>query len=362
MKTLYKVQLLIVFFTITLFADEFEIKSFEIDIKDLSARVESKKDVNDEYCAIIKIRTSIKNIQFDSNQLDDIIHKTGEYWVYVSPGIRHIEIFKDGFAKLGYTIPTYLNIESQTVYIMNLTNKNQTRLTIISKPIETLGATIYINGEKKNEVTPATFIVSPGTYSVTVMHSEFLEITRDVTVAKNERKDAIFNLMPSQVNIISNPAESAGASIFLNGIQQNNVTPTLFKLAAGKYFFTLKHPDFLDMTKETTLGENDNIDLVFNLLSYKGSTIQKYKSAKKHKWISMTTGIVIIGAGVACNYLGDTNYDKYNAAKTPNEAITAKTNTDQFYQYRDISYSVSIAPILYGLYCWGKESKYRKLK
>src|SRR6056297_3280686 len=79
-------------------ADEFVVKSFKADPADVSARVHSKKDVNGDYCAIIKVRTGLKNLNFHSNQLSGLEQKTGEYWLYVSPGIRYLEIRKDGFA------------------------------------------------------------------------------------------------------------------------------------------------------------------------------------------------------------------------------------------------------------------------
>src|SRR6056297_2927063 len=102
-------------------ADEFVVKSFKADPSDVSARVHSKKDVNGDLCAIIKVRTGLKNLNFHSNQLSDLEQKTGEYWLYVSPGIQYLEIMKDGFSRMGYQIPQ--KIESQNTYIMRLTQK-----------------------------------------------------------------------------------------------------------------------------------------------------------------------------------------------------------------------------------------------
>jgi len=41
-------------------ADEFIVKSFYEDPNDLAARQNPKKDVNDEFCAIIKLKTDLQ--------------------------------------------------------------------------------------------------------------------------------------------------------------------------------------------------------------------------------------------------------------------------------------------------------------
>lgn len=358
MTNFLKALFIIISISVYLFADEFEVTSFKNDISDLSARTYPKTDVNDDYCAIIKIRTDLKQVQFYSNLLVDSEIKTGEYWIYVSPNIRHLELMKDGFTKLSYQIPEL--IKSNNVYIMELTNKNQTRLTVVSKPLETKGSTIFINGEKQDEVTPATFILEPGTYSIAVRHSDFLEVTQDITVEENERKDAIFNLMPSQIKVISAPVETEGANIFINGTIQNKITPATFKLQPGKYSITLKHKDFLDMTKDATVVENQRLDLIFNMTPYQGSALQKQSFWMKNKWISLGVGAAAIGVGVLCNMRGDNYYDQYNSAITPDAASDARNSTDQFYQLRDISYSVSVVPVVYGVFSWFKQSRYSK--
>lgn len=338
-------------------ADEFVVESFHYDESDISARVQSKIDVNGEVCAIIKVRTALENVKFHSNQLSDLEQKTGEYWLYVSPGIRYLEIMKDGFSKMGYEIPTA--IETQNVYIMKLTNKNQTRLRVISKPVDTKGATIFINGEKQEKVTPATFIVSPGTYSVTVRQNEYQEVSRDITVDKNEKKDAIFNLMPSKLQVISKPAESKGANIIINGNQQTEVTPSIFNVTPGKYYITLKHPDFLDITKDTTIRRNQRVDMIFNMTPYEGSTLQRYRSSKKRRWIGLAGGIAMIGAGVAFNYLAERSYDNCNSSQITSRANDYYNKYETYYVIRNISYSISIGSLIYGAINWFKEKNYK---
>ena len=48
--------------SIQLKADKFQVESFTKDEKDIAARKAELKDINDDYCAIIKVRTNVDGI------------------------------------------------------------------------------------------------------------------------------------------------------------------------------------------------------------------------------------------------------------------------------------------------------------
>ena len=257
MKTLYKVQLLIVFFAITLFADVFEIKSFKEDIKDLSARVESKKDVNDEYCAIIKIRTSIEGIKFYSNQLVDMIYKTGEYWVYVSPGIRNLEIIRGGFAKFAYNIP--IKIKSQNVYIMELTNRDRNiPINVITQP---KGAKVYIDDQLLG--TGTSYKINMGKHTLKLVKEGYRTVQKNITVSENSHlfTNTLEELKQAQLLINSNPN---GAVININKVYKGKTNLGMW-LFPGKYNLELSLPGYSTITSEIVVEENKTNKFDFKL-------------------------------------------------------------------------------------------------
>ena len=282
-----KITLFIILHFSLIFADEFVVAKFFLDEKDLSARIESKTDVNDEFCAIIKIRTDLDNLKFHSNQLEDVVIKNNEYWLYVSPGIQQVNIMKSGFITKTYSFSTI--IKSTNVYILEMTNKEQT-----------------------------------------------------------------------QLNVVSMPTNSIGAEIFINGKFSNFKTPNKFKMLPGKYIVTLQHKDFLEMTKEITLNEMETRDLIFYLSPYEGSKLQKFKYYKKQKRIGIVTAIFFIGAGYGFNYLAEEAYDKSQKSKKTSEVDDYWDSYKQYKSFRDISYSVSVLPLIYGAYNFIKEMKYKR--
>ncbi|MCF8303188.1 MAG: PEGA domain-containing protein [Bacteroidales bacterium] len=119
-------------------AVKFRVDAFEKDPNDLAARKFDRKDINGDACALVKIRTDIEGLSFSSGVgvVGDVEFKTGEYWVYISPGEQQLEISRKGFVKLYYTIP--LAVNSYDVFHMELTRQytmiGKGDLTITSSP------------------------------------------------------------------------------------------------------------------------------------------------------------------------------------------------------------------------------------
>lgn len=648
-----KVLLTILILTTLILADSFVVQSFTVDHSDISAVKNARRDVNNDYCAILKVSTDLTGLKFFSSQLEEAVQKQGEYWIYLSPGTQHLQIQKTGFIPLQYTIED--NIQSSRVYRMVLTNKDKIGLSAIENtvqlafrfntsdiyvsynnlaPIQTRGtstsiklspgeynfkfikqgyldktqtisldqdrivnidlepgqsqtrmvfggmvtitsepsdADVYINGQMvgktlfvgelmpgqynlslqkklyhthvstfevkeeqslsvptiqlkpkfayiavttnpsdakiyldnkslgnapiqrqqiesgthslriekalyhtqehrinlqdgddealKYDLQPAfgtlninsdpsgadVYIdgtkvgttpytnptIASGQYTVKVTKDkwypaeETIEVNDGETTSKilmlsqnfgtlsitatgsdiylNSRKVGTNTykeqLQPGQYNlkavrdkhydatqqiylkigdtqnitlapepkmaslsVVSMPADrTMGSRIFVNNEEvPDKTTPAILPLLIGDYDITLKHRNFLEMTQHVTLKEGQREKLTFNLQTYEGSRLAKKNFWKRQKWLGFATSALIAGAGYYCNMQVDASYDDYQAAKISQDAANARNSIDQFSQYRDISYSVSVAPLLYGFYSWIKQGIYNK--
>lgn len=192
MKKSIKPFFLIIFLLNFLFADKFVIESFKRNPTDLAAYRNEIRDRNNEICAIIKIKTDLDNLKFESNQLFTTKRVENDICLFVSPGIRNLQIIKDGFIPKSYNIP--IRIETQKVYILELTNKEKTILKIISKPRQSVNSKIYIDGLKQNEVSPAILKIKPGFYSISLKHPKFVESLKDITLYEGQTQTLVFNM------------------------------------------------------------------------------------------------------------------------------------------------------------------------
>ncbi len=98
-----------------------EVTSFKAVPTDLDARVNSPlTDWNGNVCALIKIQTVKKGFSFDTGTIaiTKVIQKKGEIWVYVSPGIRKLNIYHEDYGVCRYEIP--VPVEKASVYLLKL--------------------------------------------------------------------------------------------------------------------------------------------------------------------------------------------------------------------------------------------------
>lgn len=196
-------------------ADEFKITSFTTDPSDLAAIRYERKNINDESCAIIKVLTDLDGLKFESNLgiVGDIVQKTGEYWVYVSPGEKRLRILKQGYLPMNYSIPTI--IKSNKVYAMVVRRKatysatEKGSLSIVSTPP---GTRVHVDGfPDLVKYTPCSFEnYRVGDYKFRLTHDRYQTKDTIIQIEKDTTKDFSLTLKPLWADLIltSNIANS----------------------------------------------------------------------------------------------------------------------------------------------------------
>jgi hypothetical protein len=99
------------------------------------------------------------------------------------------------------------------------------------------------------------------------------------------------------------------------------------------------------------------------------SETEKYKMSRElsekdrrywrtQKWIGLGAFVGSAALGSYFNAQGASYYDDYEKATTTSSALDLYDKADNNYFYRDVTFSVSLAPLGYFFYAWYKESKY----
>lgn len=101
--------ILLFFFFSTANAQTLSVESFEIDSYDTSASVSKtfRTDLNDEPCGLIKVFISENNAVFNGDIVGDIVHTINQYWVYMVPGSKRLQINVSGYAPLNVDFKDY---------------------------------------------------------------------------------------------------------------------------------------------------------------------------------------------------------------------------------------------------------------
>lgn len=76
----------------TVSAQLMQVKSFVRLPMDLTARIQPRIDLNGNYCAVIRVLSVEKDLQFSGNIIGDLEYKDGEILLYLVSGSKNITI------------------------------------------------------------------------------------------------------------------------------------------------------------------------------------------------------------------------------------------------------------------------------
>lgn len=253
-------------------ADEFVVRSFKPAPNDLSAIQFEFLDVNDEKCAIIKVRTDLRNLSFDSgkNLAKDVEFKNGEYWLYVSPGEKRLTIFKDGFITLHF--PIDIAIRPSKVYVLEITNKDKGSAETGSMIINTvpIGAEVVITELSGLEfTTPAKLTNYPAfPYSITISKDRYKTIDTILTIHPGEEIIHNLELKPRWGDLIIdvNPID---AEVYINnqylGTGYLELVSEENGIFTGTHTISVMRDKHYTMQKTVQIVRGNNGTLEFNL-------------------------------------------------------------------------------------------------
>ncbi|MFN2424583.1 MAG: PEGA domain-containing protein, partial [Cryomorphaceae bacterium] len=264
--------LLLLLLATTLSAQEFDIRSFEAIPNDLSARKEVRRTVNDEPCALIKVVTNIKGMQFQSNiGIVDVEHQTDGYWLYIAPRERRIKLMAAGYLSRDVPIPE--PAEELAVYEMVVaatgTGARGQNSELISVTFRLNEDNVFIRSGSNAPVSAtgrsAVFYVAEGmhrfTFSKNGFDEEILELdVRETTVRDVDLKPGEGSSTMSLSGFVVITSEPPGAEVFLND-QRVGTTPYQGRHVPGAYNMALRSYLYYDHNESFTLDQGATYQL-----------------------------------------------------------------------------------------------------
>lgn len=116
-------MLLLALSSISVYTQELKVKSMVINPNDLSAKKFERMDLNDELCALLKVKLSSPGAVFEGNVIPPIEYKGGEYWVYMTAGSQELRIKHPDFVPLHIAFADFdikRGVKSSFTYILTL--------------------------------------------------------------------------------------------------------------------------------------------------------------------------------------------------------------------------------------------------
>lgn len=288
-------------FSISVYSQELHVKSFGIAESDLSAQIQSRKDLNDKNCALVKVGIGLQGVQFEGNVVGQVVNNVGEYWVYMPQGSRMLKVKHPYYPPIIVTFANYSmeKLESNRTYELMLTvsggiQSSQTQtLTIKYTPIE---ATVLVDNKRikgSDGVAMANFPIGQHSFVVFCDGYESEEgmlklkasapSNLQITLSK-EAKTALASTMgkeaTNQNSVNSQNVKFFGKVVDVNGepiigaaIKENGTDNWAITDMEGNFFIDAKSPTvtitvlyvgWQSKQVELTAGHKEQITLIEN--------------------------------------------------------------------------------------------------
>ena len=256
------------------FSQNMSIESFRCLDNDLSARVAKLTDINGELCALIRLNTPERGFEFSGCSIEKTEQKTGEIWVFVSPGVKFITIkHRDFGAIINYPFPESIKsgyayeMKLRTARIKQIIEETVTEQYLIIES-NTPDAKIFINNEYagRNSAMKLLSLFEEHSYRVEapLYHTKEGKIKLD----ENQKSTLKIDLDPAFGYLKVNTSPVEGAEIEINGRLQEGKTPFFSQeLASGIYNVQAFMPMYTSQPLEVSVRDSDTTEITINLVS-----------------------------------------------------------------------------------------------
>ncbi len=125
-------------------------------------------------------------------------------------------------------------------------------------------ASIYIDGKNSGKKTPSKIETIAGVHQITIKKSGYADSTFVDTVVIGV-ESIIPQIKMRRYGMIVINSEPSGASIYIDGINTQAVTPKIFTKADGIYNVKLKYEEYADTSFDVTIAKAKDVELEINL-------------------------------------------------------------------------------------------------
>jgi hypothetical protein len=258
----------LLFITVTATAQQLAVERFTRDDSDQAARITNpRKDQNDKICAIVKMETLLllRDFTFDAG-MTGIVHteqKTGEIWVYLSPGAQRLTIQHKHLGIVrNYEFGEAL--KEATVYIMKLKSGNVRTVVEDNVTLQYMevhcgieGATIKIDDEAPEPFTAGRFqkALSYGKHRYTVEAPMYHPESGIQEITAQKMAPITIALKPKFGKLTINTQPEQGADVFIDDEKRGQTPLTIERLSSGTHKIRVIKAQFLPATQEKTMTD-----------------------------------------------------------------------------------------------------------
>jgi len=272
MKTL---KILVLLFIATLsFSAQFEIvKDVAERPGDLSVQQYPVKDVNGDWCALLKVFTDIKDLQFKGTGYEKHDYRDGTYYVYMFNDSKNLTFIKDSYTTKPHNFP--ISLKSNVVYGIELKGVGEKMENIaIVVQTEPSDAKIFIDDKEYSK----DMQVPIGKHTLKVTKEGYEPYIKEIEVSPTNIHFPVKleRVQEANIYIESNPT---GATVFMDGISLGKTPLNIFH-TTGTYNLRIVKEDYVDLAENIEINY-PKTEKTFALQKNRGSITVKTSPEKQ---------------------------------------------------------------------------------
>ena len=130
MKNMILLTLMLLFIGTIGYAQEYQVKNFQLAANDPAARENAVKDLNGDACALVKLLANDKVQKVEGNIIGQPQRKGSYTWIYLTNGTRRIDLHFSKHLSLSVTFADYgiTSVKGGNTYLLSLEEKGGTKI------------------------------------------------------------------------------------------------------------------------------------------------------------------------------------------------------------------------------------------
>ena len=253
-------------------AQDIEVKKFEPNVKDQTAAMSPRKDINGTVCGLVKVQLKEAGAEFEGNVMGDVQFTGNEYLVYLPNGTKRMGIKHPDYLPTTIVFADYgiKRIASSTTYELKLkTNKKKAKIDNSKKGmavfnIKPSNAMLLVDGQIADGSGGAYTLSLPyGIHYYTVKLKDFSINNQSVHIDKNAKNINVdLTEFFAKVDV---SCKTVDAEILIND-EQKGVGKWDGMVIPGKYIIEAQKDGCHSQTRQIELKDNDTIKVDFTAL------------------------------------------------------------------------------------------------
>lgn len=255
-------------------AQDIEVKKFEPMVKDQTAALSPRKDINGTACGLVKVQFELENLQFEGNVIGDVLTNSSVYLVYLSKGTKKVTIKHPDFLPLTIVFGDYgiSRIESNVTYNLVLKGSKKKVQTFSNKKkyvvfnvIPSL-ADLYVDNQLISKDDNGTYALplSYGIHVYSVKYNDFGLYNQMLMI--NSKTTSVDLDLTDYYADLEITCSSKDVDIYINN-KYHGKDEWRGKVLPGRYVIEARRKGYTSVARTFELQENDSINMILDALS-----------------------------------------------------------------------------------------------